>query len=34
VGPTPVPALVGFDLATAEGSFVTLLGPSGIKPEA
>jgi NitT/TauT family transport system ATP-binding protein len=29
VGPTPVPALVGFDLATAEGSFVTLLGPSG-----
>ena len=29
LGREPVPALVGFDLATAEGSFVTLLGPSG-----
>lgn len=29
LGREPVPALVGFNLATAEGSFVTLLGPSG-----
>ncbi len=29
LGREQVPALVGFDLATAEGSFVALLGPSG-----